>query len=171
MAGETPLTVVGNLTADPELRYTQSGVPVVNFTIASTPRTLDRQSGQWKDGEALFLRCSMWREFAENVAGSLSKGMRVIAQGNLRQRNYETREGERRSSVELDVQEIGPSLRYATAQVTRAARGGGATNPSNPNPIGAAPAHAPAAAPQQQSPDSWAVPPEPATMFGDDTPF
>ena len=120
MAGETVITVVGNLTADPELRYTQGGVPVANFTIASTPRTFDKASGEWKDGEALFLRASVWREFAENVAGSLTKGMRVIAQGNLRQRNYETKEGEKRTSIELDVQEIGPSLRYATAQVTRA---------------------------------------------------
>lgn len=120
MAGETVITVVGNLTADPELRYTQNGVPVANFTIASTPRTFDKASGEWKDGEALFLRASVWREFAENVAGSLTKGMRVIAQGNLRQRSYETKEGEKRTSIELDVQEIGPSLRYATAQVTRA---------------------------------------------------
>lgn len=120
MAGETVITVVGNLTADPELRYTQNGVPVANFTIASTPRTFDKQSGEWKDGEALFLRASVWRDFAEHVAGSLMKGMRVIAQGNLRQRSYETREGEKRTSFELDVQEIGPSLRYATAQVTRA---------------------------------------------------
>lgn len=120
MAGETQMTVVGNLTADPELRYTQAGVPVANFTIASTPRTFDKASGEWKDGEALFLRASVWRDFAEHVAASLSKGMRVIAQGNLGQRNYETKEGERRSSIELDVQEIGPSLRYATAQVTRA---------------------------------------------------
>ena len=125
MAGETIMTVVGNLTADPELRYTQSGVPVANFTIASTPRTFDRQKNEWVDGDALFLRASGWREFAEHVAGSLTKGMRVIAQGNLRQRNYETREGERRSSIELDVQEIGPSLRYATATVTRAASTGG----------------------------------------------
>lgn len=127
MAGETITTVVGNLTADPELRYTQSGIPVANFTIASTARTFDRQKNEWVDGDALFLRASVWREFAEHIAGSLTKGTRVIAQGNLRQRNYETREGERRSSIELDVQEIGPSLRYATAQVTRSApRGQGA---------------------------------------------
>lgn len=170
MAGETVITVVGNITADPELRFTQSGVPVANFTIASTPRTLDRQSGEWKDGDALFLRASVWRDFAEHVAGSLTKGMRVIAQGNLRQRNYETREGERRTSVELDVQEIGPSLRYATATVTRAARGGsGGTNPTNPNTTGTAPV-TPAAAPQH-APEAWAVPNEPPAMFGDDTPF
>ena len=125
MAGETQITVVGNLTADPELRYTQSGVPVANFTIASTPRTFDRQSNEWKDGDALFLRASVWREFAEHVAGSLTKGMRVIAQGNLVQRSYEDREGNKRSSIELDVQEIGPSLRYATAQVMRSQGGQG----------------------------------------------
>lgn len=119
MAGETVIAVVGNLTADAELRYTQAGVPVANFTIASTPRNFDRASGEWKDSEALFLRCSVWREAAEHVAGSLAKGMRVIAQGRLRQRSYETREGERRTAIELEVDEIGPSLRYATAQVTR----------------------------------------------------
>jgi single-strand DNA-binding protein len=130
MAGETIITVVGNLTADPELRYTQNGLPVVNFTIASTPRTMDRQSGEWKDGDALFLRASCWREFAEHVAGSLSKGSRVIATGRLKQRSYETKEGERRTSIELEVDEIGPSLRYATAQVTRAAGKGTAAQPT-----------------------------------------
>lgn len=148
MAGETVITVVGNLTADPELRYTQGGVPVANFTIASTPRTFDKASGEWKDGEALFLRASVWREFAENVAGSLTKGMRVIAQGNLRQRNYETKEGEKRTSIELDVQEIGPSLRYATAQV---ARSGGRQAHSAPS---AAPA------------GSWAAAPVPGAQAG-----
>jgi single-strand DNA-binding protein len=125
MAGETVITVVGNLTADPELRFTPSGAAVANFTIASTPRTFDRQSNEWKDGEALFLRCSIWREAAENVAESLTKGMRVIAQGRLVQRSYETREGEKRTVVELQVDEIGPSLRYASAKVTRAQRSGG----------------------------------------------
>ena len=124
MAGETVITVVGNLTADPELRYTQNGLAVANFTIASTPRTFDRASNDWKDGEALFLRASVWREFAEHVAGSLTKGMRVVATGRLRQRSYETKEGEKRTSIELEVDEIGPSLRYATAQVTRATSGG-----------------------------------------------
>lgn len=119
MAGETTITVVGNLTADPELRFTGSGVPFASFTIASTPRTFDRQSNEWKDGEALFLRATVWREFAEHVANSLTKGMRVIARGNLRQRSYESKEGERRTSYELDIDEVGPSLRYATAQVTR----------------------------------------------------
>ena len=122
MAGETVITVVGNLTADPELRYTQGGLAVANFTIASTPRTFDRASNEWKDGEALFLRASCWREFAEHVAGTLTKGSRVIAQGRLRQRSYETKEGEKRTSMELEIDEIGPSLRYATAQITRAPR-------------------------------------------------
>lgn len=125
MAGETIITVVGNLTADPELRYTQNGLPVANFTIASTPRSFDRQANEWKDGEALFLRASVWREFAEHVAGSLTKGSRVIASGRLKQRSYQDREGQQRTSIELEIDEIGPSLRYATAQVTRAASGGG----------------------------------------------
>jgi single-strand DNA-binding protein len=126
MAGETVITVVGNLTSDPELRYTQNGLAVANFTIASTPRTLDRGSNEWKDGEALFLRASVWREYAEQVAGSLTKGSRVIAVGRLKQRSYETKEGEKRTSIELEIDEIGPSLRYATAQVTRTSREGGA---------------------------------------------
>jgi single-strand DNA-binding protein len=125
VAGETVITVVGNLTADPELRYTQNGLAVANFTIASTPRTFDRQANEWKDGDALFLRASVWREFAEHVAGSLTKGSRVIAQGRLRQRSYQDREGQQRTSIELEVDEIGPSLRYATAQITRAAGGSG----------------------------------------------
>ncbi len=125
MAGDTVITVVGNLTADPELRYTSSGLAVANFTIASTPRVFDRQANEWKDGEALFLRASVWREFAEHVASSLQKGSRVIAQGRLKQRSYETKEGEKRTSIELDVDEIGPSLRYATAQVTRTSGGSG----------------------------------------------
>ena len=126
MAGDTIITVVGNLTADPELRYTPNGLAVANFTIASTPRVYDRQSNEWKDGEALFLRASVWREFAENVASSFTKGQRVIAQGRLKQRSYETREGEKRTAFELDVEEIGPSLRYATAQITRTSGGGNA---------------------------------------------
>jgi single-strand DNA-binding protein len=125
MAGETVITVVGNLTADPELRFTPSGAAVANFRIASTPRTFDRQTNEWKDGEALFLQCSVWREAAENVAESLTKGMRVIVQGRLTQRSYETREGEKRTVVELQVDEVGPSLRYASAKVTRTQRSGG----------------------------------------------
>lgn len=125
MAGETVITVIGNLTAEPELRFTPSGSAVANFTIASTPRQFDRQSNEWKDGEALFLRCSVWKEAAENVAESLTKGMRVIAQGRLRSRSYDTKEGERRTVMELEVDEIGPSLKYASAKVTRTARGNG----------------------------------------------
>lgn len=125
MAGETVITVVGNLTSDPELRFTPSGAAVANFTIASTPRTFDRQANEWKDGETLFLRASIWREAAENVAESLTKGARVVAQGRLKARSYETREGEKRTSYELDVDEVGPSLRYATAKVTKSNRSGG----------------------------------------------
>ncbi len=125
MAGDTILTVVGNLTADPELRFTPSGAAVANFTVASTPRIFDRQSNEWKDGDALFMRCSIWREAAENVAESLTRGSRVIVQGRLKQRSYETREGEKRTVVELEVDEIGPSLKYATAKVNKASRSGG----------------------------------------------
>src|SRR6187455_3288870 len=124
MAGETTITLVGNLTADPELRFTPSGAAVANFTVASTPRTFDRQTNEWKDGEALFMRCSIWRDAAENVAESLTKGARVIVSGRLKQRSYETREGEKRTVVELEVEEVGPSLKYATAKVNRASRGG-----------------------------------------------
>ncbi|MEV4051092.1 MULTISPECIES: single-stranded DNA-binding protein [unclassified Amycolatopsis] len=125
MAGDTVITVVGNLTSDPELRFTPSGAAVANFTVASTPRTLDRQSGEWKDGEALFLRCNIWRQAAENVAESLTRGARVVVQGRLKQRSFETKEGEKRTVVELEVDEIGPSLRYATAKVNKVSRGGG----------------------------------------------
>lgn len=161
MVGETVITVVGNLTADPELRYTQNGLPVANLTIASTPRHFDKASGEYKDGDALFLRASCWREFAEHVAGSLTKGMRVVAQGRLRQRSYQDREGNQRTSIELEVDEIGPSLRYATAVVTRAARTDGQQRPAE---------SAPAAASTEQ----WATT-QPAEGewggFGDDTPF
>jgi len=164
MAGETVITVVGNLTADPELRYTQNGLPVANFTIASTPRTFDRQANEWKDGEALFLRASVWREFAEHVAGSLTKGMRVIAQGRLRQRSYQDREGNNRTAIELEVDEIGPSLRYATAQVTRAAStGGGQSRPQQSQQVSSEPWSTPGSS----SADAWSTP----GSFGDDTPF
>ncbi|WP_370289340.1 single-stranded DNA-binding protein [Nocardioides sp.] len=126
MAGETVITVVGNLVDDPELRFTPSGAAVANFRIASTPRTLDRQSGEWKDGESLYLSCAVWRQYAENVAESLTKGMRVIVTGRLKSRQYETREGEKRTAMEIDVEEVGPALRYATAKVNRASRSGGA---------------------------------------------
>ena len=125
MAGETTITIVGNLTGDPELRFTPSGAAVANFTVASTPRTFDRSSNEWKDGEALFLRCNIWREAAENVAESLTKGTRVIVQGRLKQRSFDDREGQRRTVFELEVDEIGPSLRYATAKPQRTQRGGG----------------------------------------------
>jgi single-strand DNA-binding protein len=139
MAGETLITLVGNLTADPELRFTPSGAPVANFTVASTPRTLDRASGEWKDGDAMFLNCAVWRQAAENVAESLTKGMRVVVQGRLKSRTYETREGEKRTVFEVDVEEIGPALKYATAKVTRNAGGsggnfnGGSSSGSNSN--------------------------------------
>jgi len=125
MAGETVITVVGNLVDDPELRFTPSGAAVANFRLASTPRTYDRQSGEWKDGETLWLGCSVWRQAAENVAESLTKGTRVVVQGRLKSRQYETREGEKRTVFEIDVDEIGPSLRSATAKVTKASRSGG----------------------------------------------
>ena len=125
MAGETTITVIGNLTNDPELRFTPSGSAVANFTIASTPRTFDRQSNEWKDGETLVLRAAVWREAAENVAESLTKGMRVIVTGRLKSRSYETKEGEKRTVIELEVDEIGPSLRYANAKVNRTQRSGG----------------------------------------------
>ena len=128
MAGETLITVVGNLTADPELRFTPSGAPVANFTVASTPRAFDKQSGEWKDGDAMFLNCAVWRQAAENVAESLTKGMRVIVQGRLRSRSYETREGEKRTVFEVEVEEIGPALKYATAKVTRSSGGTGGGN-------------------------------------------
>jgi len=135
MSGDTIITVVGNLTGDPELRFTPSGAAVANFTVASTPRTFDRQSNEWKDGDTLFMRCSIWREAAENIAESLTKGTRVIVQGRLVQRSYETNEGEKRTVVELQADEVGPSLRYASAKVTRNTRedsgkGGGGSQPA-----------------------------------------
>ena len=170
MAGETIITVVGNLTADPELRYTQSGLAVANFTIASTPRTFDRQANDWKDGEALFLRASCWREFAEHVAGSLTKGSRVIATGRLKQRSYDDREGNKRTAIELEVDEIGPSLRYATAQVTRAS--GGSTGGGGRGAVatgGAGGAEEPWAAsgPAGGADDVWNTP----GSYNDETPF
>jgi single-strand DNA-binding protein len=141
VAGDTVITIVGNLTDDPELRFTPSGAAVSNFTIASTPRMFDKATNEWKDGAALFLRCTLWRQAAENVAETLTRGARVIAQGRLTQRSYETREGEKRTVVELQVDEIGPSLKYATAKITKANRSTGAPtdvdqsnrgNPSDP---------------------------------------
>ena len=138
MAGETVLTLVGNLTADPEIRFTPSGAAVASFTVASTPRTFDRQTGEWKNGQALFMPCQAWRQMAENIAESLTKGIRVIVQGRLTQRSYTTREGENRTVVEMQVDEIGPSLRYAKAQVTRQPRGGSQGGFGNQNNQGGA---------------------------------
>jgi len=152
MAGETTITLIGNLTADPELRFTPSGAAVANFTVASTPRTFDRQTQEWKDGEAMFITCAAWRNLAENVAESLTKGARVIVSGRLRSRSYEGREGERRTVFEIEVDEIGPSLRYATAKVTRTASAGG-------NWQGGAPQAAPPGDWSAQAPvenDPWA---------------
>lgn len=134
MSGETPITIIGNLTAAPELRFTQSGVPAANFTVASTPRSFDKQSGQWVDGEPLFMRCTVWRQHAEHVAESLSKGMRVIVQGNLRANQWTDKQGGKRTSYEIDVQEVGPSLRYATAQVSKADRGNNFGQPQGDHP-------------------------------------
>ncbi|WP_223690090.1 single-stranded DNA-binding protein [Leifsonia poae] len=156
MAGETVITVVGNLTSDPELRYTQSGTAVANFIIASTSRVFDKQAGETKDGDALFLRASVWREFAEHVAGSLTKGTRVIAQGRLKQRSYETETGDKRTSMELEIDSIGPDLRWATATVTRAT-----SSRTAGGPVGA-PVEEPwaSAASDAQTP-----------VYDDDTPF
>jgi single-strand DNA-binding protein len=124
-AGDTTITIIGNLTRDPELRYTPTGQAVANFAVASTPRYLDRNTNEWKDGDALFLNCSVWRQAAENVAESLQRGMRVIVSGRLKQRSYETKEGEKRTVIECEVDEVGPSLRYASAKVTKSSRSGG----------------------------------------------
>ncbi|HAM27634.1 MAG TPA: single-stranded DNA-binding protein [Microbacteriaceae bacterium] len=168
MAGETVITVVGNLTSDPELRYTQNGLAVANFTIASTPRSFDRASNDWKDGDALFLRASVWREFAEHVAGSLTKGSRVVATGRLKQRSYETKEGEKRTSIELEVDEIGPSLRYATAQVTRtsSSREGGGNSGGGRGQVADEP-WAASAPSEPAAGDVWNTP----GSYSDETPF
>ena len=156
MAGDIQITIVGNLTADPELRFTPSGAAVASFTVASTPRSFDRQAGEWRDGETLFMRCTVWRQAAENVAESLTRGARVIVQGRLKQRSFETKEGEKRTVVELEVDEIGPSLRYATAKVNKVSRGSGGSG------FGGAPAD-----------DPWgsAPPAGGAGGFSDEPPF
>ena len=151
--GETPITLVGNIVADPELRYTPSGAAVANFRVASTPRAFNRDSGQWEDQEGLFLTCNTWREAAENVMETLSKGMRVIVQGRLRQRNYETREGEKRTVYEIEVDEVGPSLKFASAQVTRNPRTGGQGGRSG----------------QRQAGDSWNSAAQGGSHAGGDT--
>ncbi len=156
MAGETVITVVGNLVDDPELRFTPSGAAVANFRIASTPRTFDTETREWKDGEALFLSCSVWRQAAENVAESLQKGMRVVVQGRLKQRSYETREGEKRTVFELEVEEVGPSLKFATAKVARAQRSGGGGGYSGGGGGGGGYSGGGAAGGGQAQPDPWA---------------
>lgn len=165
---ETVITVVGNLTADPELRWTQNGLAVANFTIASTPRTFDKQKGEYVDGDALFLRASVWREFAEHVAGSLTKGSRVIAHGRLRQRSYQDRDGQQRTSIELEVDEIGPSLRYATAQITRS-QGQGSGRPRQSDPYAGQTDYTQQNAPQTgaQGRDAWST----TSIPDDETPF
>ena len=134
--GDTPITIAGNLVADPELRFTPSGAAVANFRIASTPRTFNKDTNQWEDGEALFLTCNVWRQAAENVAESLTKGMRVIVTGRLKQRSYQTKEGEQRTVFEVEVDEVGPSLKYATASVNRNPREGGQNAPQGQQPSG-----------------------------------
>ncbi len=151
MAGDTIITLVGNLVDDPELRFTGSGVAVANFRVASTPRTFDRQANEWKDGETLFMSCSVWRQYAENVAESLTKGTRVIVSGRLKQRSYETQAGERRTVVELEVDEVGPVLRNATAKVNRISREGGFSGGGGGQ---SAPANDPWSSPQSGG-DSW----------------
>lgn len=178
MAGETVITLIGNLTSDPELRFTPSGAAVANFTVASTPRTMDRQSNEWKDGETLFMRCAIWREAAENVAESLTKGTRVVVTGRLKSRTFDTREGEKRTVVEMDVEEVGPSLRYATAKVVRGQReggggysGGGGGNFAPSGGGGYAPAGAPAGGSRSApADDPWATGPA-AGGYSDEPPF
>ena len=172
MAGDTVITIIGNLTADPELRFTPSGAAVANFTVASTPRQFDRQSNEWKDGETLFMRCSVWRDAAENVAESLQRGTRVIVSGRLKSRSYETKEGEKRTSMELEIDEIGPSLRYATAQVTRASSsreggGGGGGAPRGGSSPQVANEPWAASAPDSSGSDVWNTP----GNYSDETPF
>jgi len=171
VAGETVITVIGNLTADPELRFTPAGAAVANFTVASTPRTFDRASGEWKDGEALFLRCNIWRQPAENVAESLVRGSRVIVSGRLKQRSFETKEGEKRTVIELEVDEIGPSLRYATAKVNRAQRsdssgGGGYGGGSGSGGSGGRPSTPPADDPWGSAPPAGS-----SGGYSDEPPF
>ena len=161
MAGETSITIIGNLVDDPDLRFTPSGAAVANFRIASTPRTFDRQTNEWKDGETLFMTCAVWRQAAENVAESLQRGMRVIVQGRLKSRSFETREGEKRTVFEIDVDEVGPSLRSATAKVTRASRSGGEGGYSGGQGGGQGGGYSGGGGGQQQSQpgnDPWAAP-------------
>ena len=176
MAGETVITIIGNLTNDPELRFTPSGAAVANFTVASTPRTFDRQSNEWKDGETLFMRCSVWREAAENVAESLTRGTRVIVSGRLRSRTYDTKEGEKRTVFELEVDEVGPSLRYATTKVSKTSRGGGGGFGGGGNGGGGGGFGGGSGgygSPQGRTEDPWATPAPAASSGGwsDEPPF
>ena len=161
MAGETSITVVGNLTNDPELRFTPSGAAVASFTVASTPRYLDKSTNEWKDGDALFLRCSVWRQAAENVAESLQRGTRVMVTGRLKQRSFETKEGEKRTVVEVEVDEVGPSLKYATAKINKTSRGAG----GGPGGFGGSGGSG-------ATDDPWSTPaPASAGAFSDEPPF
>jgi single-strand DNA-binding protein len=176
MAGETVITIIGNLVDDPELRFTPSGAAVANFRVASTPRTFDRQTNEWKDGESLFLSCSVWRQAAENVAESLQRGMRVIVQGRLKQRSYETREGEKRTVFEIDVDEVGPSLRSATAKVTKASRSGaggggfgGGTDPWSQPQSGSGQGYGDQGGQSQSANDPWSTPSQAGSS--DEPPF
>jgi single-strand DNA-binding protein len=171
MAGETTITIVGNLVDDPDLRFTPSGAAVANFRIASTPRTFDRQTNEWKDGETLFMTCAVWRQAAENVAESLQRGMRVIVQGRLKARSFETREGEKRTVVELEVDEIGPSLKYATAKVNKASRSGGGGGGFGGG--GGSRAAAPAGGSDGRQDDPWGSAPASGSFSGadDEPPF
>jgi len=169
VAGETTITIAGNLTADPELRYTASGAGVASFTVASTPRSYNKQTQAWEDGQALFLRCNVWRQVAENVAESLTRGSRVLVTGTLKQRSFETKEGEKRTVIELDVEEIGPSLKYATAKVQKVSRSGGGGAQGG----GSAGASGSATRSSAPADDPWASSPAPAGRggFADEPPF
>ncbi len=171
MAGEPIITVVGNLTADPELKYVGSGTPVASFTVASTPRNLNRQTNEWEDGEAMFIRCSVWRDYAENATESLSKGMRVVVTGKLQVRNYQRQDGSQGTSIEMQVDEVGPSLRYATAQVTKTSGGGGG-NRGGFNQGGGQQGRASYDAPAGGSAyDPWGQAPQGGSSFDDNPPF
>jgi single-strand DNA-binding protein len=169
MAGDTTITLCGNLTADPELRFTEAGTPVANFTVASTPRTFNRATGEWEDGEALFMRCTIWQQAAENVAESLTRGARVVVQGRLKQRAFQTKEGEKRTVVELTVDEIGPSLRYASAEVTKNAKNG--SGKVNPDLVTSTPGGTPAGDPWSADAGRELVGANAGGGFSDEPPF
>jgi single-strand DNA-binding protein len=173
-AGDTPITIIGNLTRDPELRYTATGQAVASFAVASTPRFLDKNTNEWKDGDSLFLNCSIWRQAAENVAESLQRGMRVIVSGRLRQRSYETKEGEKRTVYEVEVDEVGPSLRYASAKVTKSSRSGGqggGFGGSGQSGSGGQGGYGGGASGGRASDDPWSSEPAADSGFTDEPPF